>query len=143
MKTTKGFTLIELLVVIAIIGILSGLIIVSMSGAQNSAKDARIKAAMDQMRSVAAIYYNTIGGGTSYGTAGTGVQGNAANFSGVTEGLSLYTDMGNQTTGARVLNIQATPAAYCFSVVMNSATNCIDSAGKVGTTACGSAYACP
>lgn len=143
MQKTKGFTLIELLVVIAIIGILSGLIIVSMSGAQNAAKDARIKASMDQMRSVAAIYYNTTGGGTSYGTAATGVQGNAANFSGVTDGLSLYNDMGTQTSGARVLNIQASPAAYCFSVVMNSGTYCVDSAGKVGTTACGTAYACP
>ena len=143
MQKTKAFTLIELLVVIAIIGILSGLIIVSMSGAQNAAKDARIKADMDQMRSVAAIYYNTTGTGTTYGTAGAGVQGAAANFSGVTDGLSLYNDIGTQTTGARILNIQASPAAYCFSVVLNTGNYCIDSAGKVGTAVCGSAYACP
>jgi len=134
--------LIELLVVIAIIGILSGLIIVSMSGAQNAAKDARIKADLDQMRSVAAIYYNTTGSNT-YGTAGTSVQGAAANFSGVTDGLSLYTDIGTQTSGARVLNIGTSGLTYCFSVVMNSSTYCVDSTGKVGTTACGSAYACP
>ncbi|MGI6335374.1 MAG: type II secretion system protein [Minisyncoccales bacterium] len=52
----KGFTLIELLVVIAIIGILSGTVIVSMSGAQDSAKNARIEAGMDQLRSVAEVY---------------------------------------------------------------------------------------
>lgn len=144
MQTKKGFTLIELLVVIAIIGILSGLIIVSMSGAQNAAKDARIKAGMDQMRSAAEIYKMTIGAGTSYGTAGSGVQNAAANFSGVGEGDQLYDDIDGQNgAGAIVLNITATGPAYCFSVVMNSATNCVDSTGKVGTAVCGAATACP
>ncbi len=142
-KLNKGFTLIELLVVIAIIGILSGLIIVSMSSAQNSAKDARIKADMGQMRAVAAIYLNTTGALTSYGTAGSGVQGNAANFSGVTDGLALYNDIDAQTAGAIVLNITATGPAYCFSTVMNSGTYCVDSTGNVGSTACGAATACP
>ena len=45
----KSFTLIELLVVIAIIGILSGLIIVSMGGAVNSAKDARRKVDIENL----------------------------------------------------------------------------------------------
>ena len=52
----KGFTLIELLVVIAIIGILAGIIVVSMGGAQNSAQNAKIKATLDQMRSSAELY---------------------------------------------------------------------------------------
>ncbi len=52
----KGFTLIELLVVIAIIGILAGIIVVSMGGAQDSARDAKLKATMDQMRAAAALY---------------------------------------------------------------------------------------
>nr|HQH20406.1 type II secretion system protein [Candidatus Pacearchaeota archaeon] len=43
MKSKQGFTLIELLVVIAIIGILAGLVIISMSGSQNAAKNARIQ----------------------------------------------------------------------------------------------------
>ncbi|MDD4531597.1 MAG: prepilin-type N-terminal cleavage/methylation domain-containing protein, partial [Candidatus Pacebacteria bacterium] len=43
MKSKRAFTLIELLVVIAIIGIISGLIIVTMSGATSSATEARRK----------------------------------------------------------------------------------------------------
>ncbi len=42
-NNTTSFTLIELLVVIAIIGILSGIIVVSMGSAQGSADDARRK----------------------------------------------------------------------------------------------------
>ena len=59
----KGFTLIELLVVIAIIGILSGTVIVSMSGTQESAKDSRINSALGQMRTAAEVYKFSDGGG--------------------------------------------------------------------------------
>ncbi len=42
----KGFTLIELLIVIAIIGILAGIVVVSLSGSTASATEARIKTAL-------------------------------------------------------------------------------------------------
>jgi prepilin-type N-terminal cleavage/methylation domain-containing protein len=45
----KSFTLIELLVVIAIIGILAGIIVVSMGSAQGSANDARRKTDVNQL----------------------------------------------------------------------------------------------
>jgi len=45
----SSFTLIELLVVIAIIGILAGILIVSMTGATNNANDARRKADINQL----------------------------------------------------------------------------------------------
>jgi len=55
-KRSKGFTLIELLVVIAIIGILSGFIAISMSGATNAAKDAKRKASIDALRKALLMY---------------------------------------------------------------------------------------
>ena len=54
----KGFTLIELLVVIAIIGILAGMIFISMSSPTNKAYDARIKSDLDQIRTKATILYD-------------------------------------------------------------------------------------
>lgn len=59
----KGFTLIELLVVIAIIGILSGLIIVTMSGATTSANDAKRKSNLDTIRK-ALMYTGALNGNT-------------------------------------------------------------------------------
>jgi type II secretion system protein G len=77
-KINKGFTLIELLVVIAIVGILSGLIIVSMSSSINAAKDAKIKSDIGTITKAILVYAAntnsypsgdtypcTIGGGTT------------------------------------------------------------------------------
>jgi len=57
----KAFTLIELLVVIAIVGILSGMIVVSMNGSINSANDVKRKAGVDTIRK-ALIIYGTLNG---------------------------------------------------------------------------------
>ena len=56
-KTKSGFTLIELLVVIAIIGILAGMVLVSMSGARSKARDARRISDMRQLISAQEMYY--------------------------------------------------------------------------------------
>jgi prepilin-type N-terminal cleavage/methylation domain-containing protein len=56
MSINRSFTLIELLVVIAIVGILSGLIIVSLNGATVSAQDARTRAGIDSIRKTILAY---------------------------------------------------------------------------------------
>mgnify|MGYP001315090051 CR=1 FL=1 len=55
MNKNKGFTLIELLVVIAIIGILSSVVLASLSGARAKAKVAAVQSTLSSMRSQAEI----------------------------------------------------------------------------------------
>ena len=126
----KGFTLIELLVVIAIIGILSGAVVVSMSGAQNSAKDARIRSAMDQLRSSAELFRISQSPMTYVG------------FAASTEAALLVTDINEQSPGSLVTGTPTT-SAYCMSVSLNGGGFlCMDSTGKVAATECSDAV-CP
>jgi len=64
---SSGFTLIELLVVIAIIGILSSVVLASLSTARNRGNDASVKANLNSLRTQAELYYLTTGN-SSYGS---------------------------------------------------------------------------
>ncbi len=57
----KGFTLIELLVVIAIIGVLSAIVLSSLSNARSKGGDSAVKSNLANLRARAELYYDTNG----------------------------------------------------------------------------------
>jgi prepilin-type N-terminal cleavage/methylation domain-containing protein len=120
----KAFTLIELLIVIAIIGILSGAVIVAMSGTQESAIDSRIKASMAQLRSSIEIY------GLVNGANYTGLESDSE--------ISLLIDDIESQVGTPTVNISGSGDRYCLSTNLKSSNElwCIDSAGYGGLGDC-------
>ncbi len=87
MFKNKGFTLIELLVVIAIIGILASIIIVSLNGARERARDAKRKAELKTIQTAAEQYFFKNG---TYKIPDTGyLDGGSGHFN--LEGASGYT----------------------------------------------------
>lgn len=65
-RQRRGFTLIELLVVIAIIGILSAVVLASMSGARSKGRDAKRVADLKQLQLAVQLFYD---GNDSYPSA--------------------------------------------------------------------------
>jgi len=60
-RERDGFTLIELLVVVAIIGILSSVVLASLGGARESARDSRRQADLDSIQTAVELYANDNG----------------------------------------------------------------------------------
>lgn len=149
MKITKGFTLIELLVVIAIIGILSAVVLASLSTARSKGKDAAVQESMSSMRAAAEIVYGS--NSNSYGTSAsctaslpfTDTPSNMASLvSSVTSSAGAIGCGSNGTAWAVWAKLPSAPASGA------TAANyfCVDSTGKAGAPASvpsGSLTACP
>jgi prepilin-type N-terminal cleavage/methylation domain-containing protein len=138
----SGFTLIELLVVIAIVGLLSSVVLASLTSARNKSADTSIRQNMSQVARSAALYYDTNG---SYGTgefneasgqAGT-CSNDTDNFLSVAAIRDQLAAAGNASNGGGLgratcrITVGAT-GGYAISIPLktNSALHwCIDSTG--------------
>ena len=112
----EGFTLIELLVVIAIIGILAGMVLVSMSGARQKARDAKRMSDMRQIISAQEMYYGNKDTYTS--TAATGTAEATTIADGTTVFMTIPADPGGFTTAQTNCTAALPQGVYC--VITNS-----------------------
>ncbi len=143
-RFTKGFTLIELLVVIAIIGILSSIVLASLSTTRSKAKDTSAQGSLSSVRTAAEVYYGGTGNG-SYGTAGSGAVSSTGTVSPAFSGACADTDVAKLVTASAA---QAGASATCavglsgstyvtfVKLTNNIATEtyCVDSNGFAGNT---------
>jgi len=132
-KTKRGFTLIELLVVIAVIGILAGIVLVSVRKAPDAAKDARIQAALTQVRDVAQMNY--VNSNNSFTNI---CASNKLNTVDVKDFLPLHTDIVGNNGGHDEACV-STADSYCVKAQLKVdalKSFCVDSTGAtlVATT---------
>ncbi len=145
---SQGFTLIELLVVIAIIGILSAVVLASLSTARQKGQDAAVQSDLATIQTQAEIYYGA--NGNSYGTLAY-VNTTAAACTGGAAGSSIFAAANNPATVANALTgaytssgsasgnvvCEANGTGYFAAVKLSATTTtaywCVDSTGVAKT----------
>ena len=131
----RGFTLIELLVVIAIIGVLSSIVLVSVNGATNKAKDTAIKGGLDQVRIAGELSYDTDGNYSAVCTETGGASGNST-LSATGDYGRIATNVATNAGSAPACNEDTNSTAYAAWAPLVAASGsyaCVDSTGASKT----------
>ena len=126
-----GFTLIELLVVIAIIGILSSIVLVSLSSARSKGKDTRVVSDVNQIRT----WLESNNNGSVYNDISSTAVAGTANNAGtstipVSRGLGQLLSDANSQGGAY-------PSIYVVSTGVSGASSTIGTYSIYGKTSNG------
>jgi prepilin-type N-terminal cleavage/methylation domain-containing protein len=146
----RGFTLIELLVVIAIIGILSSVVLASLTTARTRGQSASTQSQLSNMRAQAELFYSTTGT-NSYGTPSTTTDCTTGSlFTSSANGLLALLTGVKSVAGAGNVACSSTALAWAVAAVDPASTTaafCVDSTGisnsragtvtaRVGSGAC-------
>ncbi len=127
----KAFTLIELLIVIAIIGILAGIVLVSLSGALKKGKDSRIQADLQQVRQIAGMIMSDKGNYEELCSTDNKLNTNSLDYG--TQLATIQNDIASQQGGTADIACFALDNDFCVSAKLVSKANyyfCIDSEGN-------------
>ena len=132
MKKYRGFTLIELLVVIAIIGILSAVVLASLSTARNKGNDAAIQSDFSTIQTQAEIYYG--GNGNSYGPTQAWATGAGSCTSGMFSNATIANALAgaDNANGTGNVGCAATATTYVVASALQATTTaywCVDNTG--------------
>ncbi len=127
-----GFSLVELMIVITIIGILSTIVLQSLSNARSRAYDSKVKQQLSSFRTAAEIYFTN--NENSYGPAINCGSGVFNDVDAVNGSPGLYIAEGNLPDFA-IPVCQSTDSAYAVQVPLYSGNEywCIDNKGSSRT----------
>jgi len=117
MIKNKGFTLIELLLVIAIIGILSSIVLASLSTARQKGADAMIVQTVTNMRAEAELYYDD--NGDYLDMCADTIILNALNRVGATNGGGVICVDGDDVAGKWAIEAQLVASTTSYFCVDN------------------------